>query len=103
MTSIDVDRVIRCSGSAADGTVTIDVQLKDGSTPHVRLAAPVAIGLVSFLHQASTRLADILAQGKTPLGQTQAHTPQSVRMGHDVATKTALLQFDQGEPSQAAY
>ena len=107
MTSLGVARVIGASASVNTGNITIKVELADGSLAQIEMPAPAAQALVTTLHQTVLKLADRMRSGPLQqaggMVQVQMLDCETVQMGHDVPTKTAVLLLDHGKPSEVSY
>lgn len=103
MSTLKVGRVIEARGNSSTSILTVDLQLADGSPVSFVLDTPTARALAPTIHHAVVRMADLAASGPTRSGEVQAHEPQSMNWGDDPQTKTALLLFDYGLPSEAAF
>ena len=101
--TVKISRVLGVSGDSANAKITIKVLLEDGSEGHLLMDGPTAHALVPTLHQAVLRLADLIRGGPKQPGQVQVLDIQSVDTGHDPQTRSSVILFDQGKPSETAY
>jgi hypothetical protein len=102
-TTVKVARIVNVTGNAADGWVTIKVQLENNSEADLLIHAPVADGLLAPLHQLLRKMADLVRRGTIGQGQVQAFDIQTVHVGFDSHSRAAIVIFDHGLPSQAGY
>ena len=101
-TTLKISRVLGVS-SDPPNSITIKVQLADGSEVDLIMGGPTAQALAPIVHREVRKLADLIRRGTEQTGQVLALNVQSVHMGHDLQTRSSVILFDQGKLSEAAY
>jgi hypothetical protein len=105
MPDIRISRVIGASGNSANATITIAVKLADGSDGQLIMDGPTAQAMVPTVHQAVAKLADLIRRGPIQSGQLQVQVldVETAHSGYDPRTRSAVIVFDHGKPSQSAW
>jgi hypothetical protein len=102
-TTVKISRVLGVSSDPPNTSITIKVQLEDGSKVDLIMGGPTAQALAPIVHGEVRKLADLIRRGTEQTGQVLALNVQSVHMGHDLQTRSSVILFDQGKLSEAAY
>jgi len=102
-TTLKISRVLGVSSDPPNTSITIKVQLEDGSEVDLIMGGPTAQALAPIVHREVRKLGDLIRRGTEQTGQVLALNVQSVHMGHDLQTRSSVILFDQGKLSEAAY
>jgi hypothetical protein len=103
MHTVNIARVSGAEGEPASERVTLHLHLEDGSPLALSLSAGTASALMTTANRVLRELADAMKKGALGAEQIAAVQCESVLVAPDLATRSGLILFDHGKPSQTAY